>query len=65
MLCWALVEQARHEHMSNEYYKNRCIVAVFAEAPMLGLRGKHETTTVGSPTELANWSQVGSQADKH
>ena len=32
MLCWALVEQARHEHMSDEY-KNRNIVIVPWQSP--------------------------------
>ena len=27
VLCWALVEQARHEHMSDEY-KNRYVIVV-------------------------------------
>ena len=29
-LCWVLVEQARHEHMSDEY-KNRYIIVVLPE----------------------------------
>ena len=54
MLYWVL-EQARHEHMSDEYIYNKDDIA---EAPILGLSGKHETTTVGSPTELVKGAQV-------
>ena len=32
VLCWVLLEQARHEHMSDEY-KNRYIVVVLLKSP--------------------------------
>ena len=35
MLCWVLVEQARHEHMSDEY-KKRYIVVIVPRGPILG-----------------------------
>ena len=59
MLYWALVEQARHEHMSDEY-KDQYLVYYYSvvEAPILGLSDKYETTTVGSPTELVKGAQV-------
>ena len=50
MLCWDLVEQARHGHMSDEY-KNRYIKYSIAEARILvvqTIRDHHN----GSPPEL-------------
>ena len=36
LLCWALVEQARHEHMSNEY-KNRHFIDGPLVIPIMGI----------------------------
>ena len=44
MLCWGLVEQARHEHMSGEY-KNRYYTII---APLSPTSVKVRDTTVGS-----------------
>ena len=46
MLCWALVEQARHEHKSDEY-KSQYIIAVLRSSSWAKLR---DTTVV--PSEL-------------
>ena len=47
MLCWALNEQARYEHMPDKY-KDRHLVYYYsvAVAHILGLPNKHESTTV-------------------
>ena len=64
MLCWALVEQARHEHMSDEY-KNRYIINSAAVAHILGLADKHESPTVGSErTNQRGETQPGEQASQ-
>ena len=43
MLCWVLVEQTGHEHMSDEY-KRPIYYDSVTEAPILGQPVKHETT---------------------
>ena len=43
MLYYGFDEQARHEHMSDEY-KDRCIIIV-AIAHILGLSDQHKVTT--------------------
>ena len=45
MLCWALVEQARHEHKSDEYKKTVYYHCV-AVAHILSLPEKHKTSQV-------------------
>ena len=52
MLYWALVEEARHKHMSDEYINLYTIIV------LLKLPDKHEITTVGSLTELVKDGQV-------
>ena len=58
MLYWALVEEARHEYMSDEY-ENRYLFQFysFAEAHILGLPDKHEITPV-VPSELIKRGKV-------
>ena len=52
MLCWGLVEQARHEHMSDGY-KNRYILDVPPSPPLVKVRD----TTV-DPSELNKRGKV-------
>ena len=56
MLYLAFVEQARHEHMPDEYKKTiyYCIVAV---VHILSLQDKHEITTL-VPSELTKREKV-------
>ena len=60
-LCWALVEQARHEHMSDEYmqpvYYYCALVAL-----ILSLPDEHESPTV-VPSKLNKGG--GGRADEH
>ena len=50
MLCWDLVEQTGHGHMSDEY-KNRYVNYSTLVTPILGYQ-IYEITTVSSLTEL-------------
>ena len=46
MLCWVLAEQARHEHMSDEYKKQYLYYCSVAVIHILGLSDQHEIPTV-------------------
>ena len=56
MLYWALVEQARHKRMSNEY-KNRYIIMVPSSPSLVKVRD----TTVGVPSELIEGGKSSGQ----
>ena len=59
VLCKGLAEQARHEHMSDEYKPvNYCSVAV---AHILGLPDQHEITTL-VPSKLTKRGKSSEQA---
>ena len=61
MLCWGVIEQARHEQMSDEY-ENRYIIICALVAHILSLQNRHGSTTV-VPTELNKRGE--SQAVEH
>ena len=60
MLCWRLVEQARYEHMSDEY-KNRNIIDVPPSPSWVKVR---DTTLVHSITKLIEESQPDKRASQ-
>ena len=61
MLCQALVEQARDEHMSDRY-KTRCIIVVLLKPTSWVYQDKHEITTVVPRELIKKWK---SQADEY
>ena len=56
MLCWVLVERARHEHMSDEY-KDRYIIAVLLE-PLSWVNQSNTRPPQFVPSELIKGAQV-------
>ena len=52
MLCWALDEQARHEHMPDEY--KRPIYYCITEDPILSTTDNTRSPHSGSPPELTD-----------
>ena len=53
MLCWVLVEQARHEHMPDEFKRPMYYYSI-AEDPILVLQTVRDHHTVSPNTEQTN-----------
>ena len=60
MLCWALIEQARHEHMSDEYKNGYVIIMVPSSPSLVEVR---DTTTVASQRTDRRWDVKRTNTD--